>query len=226
MTLWFDSGEYAYSALGEEAIAALSHERWERRDPFFPLIESEVPYRYRSVGRRDPFRSVLDVDPVRNSDFLTPLELFEASQLLLVGVVWNDNGYRALIETPDKMAYIARVGTAIGVNGTVTSISAEHLIVRESVRNIFGEEKIREVELNLYMDEEDVTLSSVSILHEGQSTTQADDGMLRNDGAASEPQDVATEPSLPLPEGSLPEGKHRLRAGDALTQPTSMDLLF
>jgi Tfp pilus assembly protein PilP len=47
------------------------------------------------------------------------------------------------------MAYTARLGTAIGVNGTVASVSEENVIVRQSVRDIFGEEKIREVELNL-----------------------------------------------------------------------------
>ena len=219
--LWFDIGEQAHSALGEEAIVTLSHERWERRDPFLPIIKSEFSYRYRSAGRRDPFRSVLDVDHVRSTDPLTPLEQFETSQLRLVGLVWNGVGYRALIETPDKMAYVARLGTPIGVNGTISSISEENLIVRESVRNVFGEEKIREVELTLYMDEEAITLSSASILHEDQ-----DDGMLRDDEAASAPKGVATEPSLPLPEDSLPERKDRSRAGEALTQPTSADLLF
>lgn len=169
--LWFGIGEDVHTASGAEIVATLSHERWERRDPFSPLIEPtqqsvvltssmehEESYRYRSEGRRDPFRSVLDVvqGAARNDGPLTPLEQFEPSQLRLVGIMWNSNGYRALLETPEGMAYTARLGTAIGVNGTVTSVSEENVIVRQSVRDVFGEEKIREVELNLYPDEADL----------------------------------------------------------------------
>ena len=142
--------------------------------------EQEEPYRYRSEGRRDPFRSVLDVEKgsIRTDGPLTPLELFEPNQLRLVGVMWNSNGYHAMLETPDGMAYTARLGTAIGVNGTVSSVSEENLVVRQFVRDVFGEEKTREVELNLYQEEEAVTLPSASILLENQSTTQADDQLL------------------------------------------------
>jgi hypothetical protein len=94
--------------------------------------------------------------------------------------MWNSNGYRALLETPDGMAYTARLGTAIGVNGTVSSVSEENVIVRQSVRDVFGEEKIREVALDLYPDEEAVALPSASILLENQSTIRTDDGLLRN----------------------------------------------
>ena len=202
-TFWLGSDENAHSALSEETVAALSQERWERRDPFFPLIEptqalttqqsvvltsptgEEEEYRYRPEGRRDPFRSVLDVDqsPARNYDGpLTPLELYEPNQLRLVGIMWNSNGYRALLETPGGMAYTARLGTAIGMSGIVSSVGEEIMTVRQSVRDIFGEEKVREVELNLYPEEEAVTLSSVSILLENQNTIQTEDGLLSGDG--------------------------------------------
>ncbi len=201
ITIWcWCGGVSAYALVSEtDPAASLSDDRWERRDPFFPLIdltqeitsesasvageaattEQEEPYRYRSEGRRDPFRSVLDVDKgsIRTDGPLTPLELFEPNQLRLVGVMWNSNGYHAMLETPDGMAYTARLGTAIGVNGTVSSVSEENLVVRQFVRDVFGEEKTREVELNLYQ-EEAVTLPSASILLENQSTTQADDQLL------------------------------------------------
>ena len=178
----------AYALVSEtDPAASLSDDRWERRDPFLPLIDltpeitsesasQEEPYRYRSEGRRDPFRSVLDVDKgsIRTDGPPTPLEQFEPNQLRLVGVMWNSNGYHAMLETPDGMAYTARLGTAIGVNGTVSSVSEENLVVRQFVRDVFGEEKTQEVELNLYQEEEAVTLPSASILLENQSTTQAD----------------------------------------------------
>jgi len=155
-------------------VASLIDERLERRDPFVPLLElthkksskslaeaaavtaQEEPYRYRAEGRRDPFRSVLDVDsgPVLNAGPLTPLEQFEPTQLRLVGLMWNSKGYRALLETPDGMAYTAKLGTAIGMNGTISHVNEEHVIVRQSVRDVFGEEKKRDIELNLYPDDE------------------------------------------------------------------------
>ncbi len=188
IVIWCCFGWGSVYALASEmdSVTSLSDDRWEWRDPFLPLIDftqeiqgksvnevttmtgNEEWYRYRAEGRRDPFLSVLDVGqgPVRRDGPLTPLEQFEPSQLRLVGVIWNSDGYRALLETPDGMAYTADLGTAIGVNGTVSNISEENLIVRQSVQDIFGGEKTLEVELTLYPSEEAVTLPSSSILHE------------------------------------------------------------
>ncbi|HIB53385.1 MAG TPA: hypothetical protein EYO39_00935 [Nitrospirales bacterium] len=195
--LCWGSGVSAYALVSEiDPAANLSDDRWERRDPFFPLIdfpqeitsesasvvgvaattEQEEPYRYHSEGRRDPFRSILDVEQssVRTGAPLTPLEQFEPHQLRLVGIIWNSAGYHALLETPDGMAYTARLGTAIGVSGTVSSVSEDHLVVQQSVRDVFGENKFQEVALNLYPDEEAVTFSAASTPLENQNTTQDD----------------------------------------------------
>lgn len=176
-------GVSAYALVSEiDPATSLTDNRWERRDPFFPLIDipqeitsasavgmaaatdQEEPYRYRSEGRRDPFRSVLDVEQnsVRTDVALTPLEQFEPSQLRLVGIIWGSADYYALLETPDGMSYTARLGTAIGVSGTVSSVSEETLVVRQSVRDVFGENKFQEVVLNLYRDEEAVAFSAES----------------------------------------------------------------
>ncbi len=181
--LWHGSGGVSgvtWASVTDQANF-LSHERWDRRDPFSPLREltegtlvsvsgasgvQADDYRYRPDGRRDPFRSVLDIELGRKpeSGLLTPLEQFEPSQLRFVGVMWNDDGYRALLETPDGLAYTARLGTAIGGSGMVSAVNEEQLLVRQSYKNVFGETKFREIGLDLYKEVEEAATSSPSIL--------------------------------------------------------------
>ena len=62
-----------------------------------------------------------------------PLEQFDVSQLSLIGVVWNANNARALIQDPSGMSYIVAEGAKIGKNsGRVTSIDDNLVVVKET----------------------------------------------------------------------------------------------
>ena len=73
-----------------------------------------------------------------------PLEQFDVSQLSLIGVVWNANNARALIQDPSGMSYIVAEGAKIGKNsGRVTSIDDNLVVVKETYVDFLGKKRPR-----------------------------------------------------------------------------------
>jgi Tfp pilus assembly protein PilP len=110
-------------------------------------------YHYDATKKRDPFRSFeweqlkLELSDVEARG---PLEQFDVSQLTVVGVVWNDNNARALVQDPSGMSYIVGQGTRIGKNeGRVTSINDNLVVVRETYVDFLGEETSKNVEMHI-----------------------------------------------------------------------------
>lgn len=111
-------------------------------------------FRYDPTGKRDPFRSFeweqieleLGAEETRG-----PLEQFDVSQLSLVGVIWNANNARALIQDPSGMSYIVAEGAKIGKNnGRVTSIDDNLVVVRETYVDLLSlEETTKDVEMRI-----------------------------------------------------------------------------
>ncbi len=114
------------------------------------------PYVYNPEGRRDPFRSILVASQTGKSlESLPPLLRTEVGELRLIGIVWGGFGYSAMVQTPDGKGYTIRVGTPVGPNhGTVRKISERYLTVEEKYTDIFGENKVREVKLDLHPQKE------------------------------------------------------------------------
>ena len=113
-------------------------------------------YMYSQGNRRDPFRSILvSTDAAKRMANLPPLQRTEVGDLRLIGVVWGEYGYSAMVQTPDGKGYTVRVGTLVGPNsGKVKRISQALLTVEEKYTDIFGEKKVREVNLDLHPEEE------------------------------------------------------------------------
>ncbi len=104
------------------------------------------------VGRRDPFRPfTLTVrSNVRRRENLSPLERYELGQLKLVGVVWNSNEPRAMVEDSAGLGYIVKVGTPIGANdGVVKTIKPNEIIIEEYFIDLYGARKRREVNMRI-----------------------------------------------------------------------------
>lgn len=124
-------------------------------------------YAFQPGGKPDPFRPFVRPAPPEEETFrpqiptraLTPLERVEATQLRVVGIVWNaDRPEQALamVEMPDGKGYVLRPGVGVGrYGGKVLRITANEVIIEEQGLDIAGREQIREVILKLHPTEGD-----------------------------------------------------------------------
>ncbi len=101
---------------------------------------------------RDPFRpmNLRTKTPPRARENLSPLERFELGQLKIVGIIWDLEEPRALIEDTAGLGYIVKVGTPIGSNdGTVKAIGRSEVIVEEFYEDSRGAKRKRDVSMRL-----------------------------------------------------------------------------
>lgn len=99
------------------------------------VVNPEANFVYNPVGRRDPFRSLLEVrKPVaERREPQTPLEQFDLSQIRMVGAIIGMDRPRAMVNAPDGKSYIVTIGTRMGKNnGKVVSIDQNSIVVEES----------------------------------------------------------------------------------------------
>ena len=111
-------------------------------------------YSYRSIGRRDPFRSLIQtVDTTEEDDtgkIRTPLESYNVSQLRLIAIVSAAEDAYALVVLPDGKSYTVREGMNIGLHdGIVKEIRSDQVVVEVEVKDHKGNKKLEEVFLRL-----------------------------------------------------------------------------
>jgi hypothetical protein len=90
------------------------------------LVNREV-YVYKTIGRRDPFASLLE------GDFEATIghPLLDVSSMELVGIVWGKSDKFALIEDGRGHGHILRVGDPV-INGYVVGLTKDELLIRQS----------------------------------------------------------------------------------------------
>jgi hypothetical protein len=90
------------------------------------LLNREV-YVYKTVGRRDPFASLL------TGEFETTVgrPLLDVSSMKLVGIVWGTSDKFALVEDGRGHGHVLRVGDPV-INGSVVGLTKEELMIRQS----------------------------------------------------------------------------------------------
>ena len=90
------------------------------------LLNREV-YVYKTVGRRDPFASLL------TGEFETTVgrPLLDVSSMKLVGIVWGTSDKFALVEDGRGHGHVLRVGDPL-INGSVVGLTKEELMIRQS----------------------------------------------------------------------------------------------
>jgi hypothetical protein len=90
------------------------------------LLNREV-YVYKTVGRRDPFASLL------TGEFETTVgrPLLDVSSMKLVGIVWGSSDKFALVEDGRGHGHVLRVGDPV-INGSVVGLTKEELMIRQS----------------------------------------------------------------------------------------------
>ena len=101
---------------------------------------------YDPSGRRDPFLPMVQLGQQAEEDAsLPPLQRVGLTELSLIGVLWGNYGYTAMVQTPDGKGYSIRRGTRIGPNnGVVSSITERGIIVQERFTDVYGNKQERE----------------------------------------------------------------------------------
>lgn len=125
-----------------------------------PKLSEQVEtslFSYTSSRRRDPFRSVIASTEKRTrvKGSLPPLQRVETSDMKLVGIITGANGPRAMIKTPDGKGYTVRVGTRVGLShGVIKKITPGAIAIEETLLNVFGESRKREIVIKLHPQKE------------------------------------------------------------------------
>ncbi len=115
-----------------------------KEEPPVVQTQTQVEYVYSPVGKRDPFRSILDdVSEVRPSELgrpdCGPLCKWEIEQLRLVAVISGMSNPLGMVEDPGGKGYIVRRGTYVGKrNGKITQIRAGEIVVTEIFKDPMG----------------------------------------------------------------------------------------
>ena len=101
---------------------------------------------YDPSGRRDPFLPMFQLgQQIEPDSSLPPLQRVGLTELSLIGVLWGNYGYTAMVQTPDGKGYSIRRGTRIGPNnGVVSSITERGIIVQERFTDVYGNKQERE----------------------------------------------------------------------------------
>lgn len=116
--------------------------------------EAPAPDKLKELNR-DPFRPMTLRTKVGKAprENLSPLERYELSQLKLVGIVWDINEPRAMVEDTGGLGYIVKVGTPIGSNnGKVKAIYRNEVVVEEFYSDDYGTRTKRDVGIKLLSD--------------------------------------------------------------------------
>jgi type IV pilus assembly protein PilP len=122
-----------------------------------------VEYAYSPVGKRDPFRSIIeDVNKPQEGENVRPdcgpLCKWELEQLRLVAVISGVTNPLAMVEDPNGRGYVVRRGTFVGKrNGKVTQIRSGELVVTEIYRDQMGKPHVNPVSIKLPEDKAEST---------------------------------------------------------------------
>ena len=121
----------------------------------------QANFSYVSINKRDPFRSYL-ADMDKGTDKRGPLadtERFDLSQYRLTAVVSGTTSPRAMVEDPDGVGHVLKMGTKLGKNGgRVTRISSQGIRVIEEFRAPTGQKQF--VPIDITLPDDDSTLDS------------------------------------------------------------------
>jgi Tfp pilus assembly protein PilP len=115
------------------------------------LEAPKTPSALKPTGR-DPFRpmTMRTKAPARRRENLSPLERYELSQLKLVGIIWDINDPRGLVEDSAGLGYVVKVGTPIGNNdGKIKAIRRDEIVVEEIYSDAYGKPTKRDVSMKI-----------------------------------------------------------------------------
>ena len=124
--------------------------------PKVAKVAPEAPvaaaYHYDPTDKTDPFKSYIRRQvTLENEASSSPLERFDLSQLIVMGIIWGVDEPRALIKDPTGKGYIVKAGQPIGKNkGRILRIEDNKVVVKETYLDHLDRATTKEVELELY----------------------------------------------------------------------------
>lgn len=125
-------------------------------DPL-PEVKPYEPFAYNSFDLPDPFKP-RKLQPTKGGGGLQPdmnrrkeaLEAYPLENLKMVGTLQQHKVIYALIGTPDKSLYRAKIGNYMGQNfGIITNISEAEIKLTEIVQDSAGDWTERSTSINL-----------------------------------------------------------------------------
>jgi type IV pilus assembly protein PilP len=111
------------------------------------LLVPGSEFRYDATGRRDPFKSLLQLEKKqRDVTQLPPIQQFELETAKVVGVVIDPvRGAQAMIRAPSGQTFVVRVGTIMGKNeGEVVEITLSGIRIVEKFLDFMNRETRKE----------------------------------------------------------------------------------
>lgn len=113
-----------------------------------PATAVEPQFAYKPEGRRDPFRNIVDARLTEEGP-----EGIDYSSLKVAGIVWQRQGYFALVETVDGLGHILRVNDPLGKTGRVRQITAESVVIEVRAKDFSGRLQTRTITLEMKKEE-------------------------------------------------------------------------
>ena len=95
-----------------------------------PMLSVQTGFTYNSEGRRDPFKDLLGGRDLKEKSVLGENQIF-IDDLVLFGIVKNQNVFTALIGMPQGFPMFAKVGDKFA-DGYVLSITATQVVLRKT----------------------------------------------------------------------------------------------
>jgi len=111
------------------------------------LLVPSSEFRYDSTGRRDPFKSLLQLEKKqRDLTQLPPIQQFEIETVKVVGIVVDPmRGPQAMVKAPNGQTFVVRVGTVMGKNeGEVVEITLQGIRILEKFLDFMNRETRKE----------------------------------------------------------------------------------
>jgi type IV pilus assembly protein PilP len=111
------------------------------------LLVPSSEFRYDATGRRDPFKSLLELEKKqRDVTLLPPIQQFELETVKVVGVVVDPGRVtQAMVRAPGGQTFVVRVGTIIGKNeGEVVEITLQGIRILEKFLDFMNRETRKE----------------------------------------------------------------------------------
>lgn len=120
------------------------------------LTVVSAPFEYNSLGRRDPFTSLIVQEETERRKGAPPIESYDVADFKLSAILWNKTGFYALVSSPDGKNFTLREGTAIGLhNGKVYKITTDSVIIREFLKDYRGTVRPHDFVFKLHRGEEE-----------------------------------------------------------------------
>jgi type IV pilus assembly protein PilP len=111
------------------------------------LLVPSSEFRYDPMGRRDPFKSLLQLEKKqRDLSQLPPIQQFDLDTVRVVGIVVDPGrGAQAMVRAPNGQTFVVRVGTIMGKNeGEVVEITLKGIRVVEKFLDFMNRETRKE----------------------------------------------------------------------------------